>query len=81
MAGRRRGTDKPLRRDAVAARRRERLQTKTLAAPDQVGRLAAAAEYLRSALRRNPDAVASTRIEDLIQQIVAAGDAANQGVL
>jgi len=81
MAGRRRGTGKPLQRHAGAARRREQMQAKTLTTTDPVDRLTIATEYLRGALRRNPSAATSARIEDLTQQIVAAGDDADHGAL
>jgi hypothetical protein len=80
MAGKRRGTGKPMQRHASAARRRERMQADLADATDVVARLTIAAEYLRGAMRRNPAAVREQAVENLIQQLVTAGDQLNQGV-
>ncbi|HEY0934645.1 MAG TPA: hypothetical protein VGD91_12985 [Trebonia sp.] len=68
MAGHRKGTAKPLKRHAGAARRKARLVAELAAASSATDRVAAAADYLRAALRQHPaEQVAAEVIAELVQ--------------
>lgn len=67
MAGKRKGTGKPLKIETSAKRLRAKLDAELAATTDPAGRVNAAADYVRAALRRRPGRayVADTVIADL----------------
>ena len=77
MAGqpRSRGSSSQTLRQGRPKRRLSQAKAEIRVAPDAAGRLMAATDYLRGALkRRNPDrATAERRVDDLTRQIIALG--------
>lgn len=72
MAGKRKGTGKPLKIETSARRLRAKLDAELAATLDPASRVNAAADYVRAALRRRPARtdVADTAVADLMK----AGD-------
>lgn len=78
MAGKRRGTGKPLQRAAGCERRMANVREDLAAAADDAARIRIAAEYLRGALRRGP--APAGRIDEVVDELVAVGDRINRNV-
>lgn len=77
MAGHRRGTGKPTRAAARAARMRARLDEELAAALTPAAKVGAAADYLRSVLTRHPDEDIADRV---VADLIAAADRLKEGV-
>ena len=71
MAGKRRGTGKPMRREARPGRRRAVLETELAAQTSPAGRVGAAAEYLRAVLARHPAAAVA---DDVVAYLIEAAE-------
>jgi hypothetical protein len=76
MAGHRRGTGKPTRAAARAARMRARLEAELAEALTPAAKVGAAADFLRSALTRNPD---SQVADEVVADLIAAADRIKEG--
>lgn len=78
MAGKRRGTDKPLKRLASCDRRMNRVRDELAAAVTDADRIYVAADYLRGALHRGP--APAGQVDELINDLIATGDRINKTV-
>lgn len=78
MAGKRRGTGKPMRRVASCHRRIENVEAELAATIDPADRIYIAADYVRAAIRRGP--APRGDIDELVDDLIALGHRINKTV-
>lgn len=78
MAGKRRGTGKPMRRVASCNRRVENVEAQLDAATDPADRIYIAANYVRAAIRRGQAPTGA--IDELVDDLIALGHRINRTV-